>query len=285
MKTLRSDGTVTTGEREIMEDEAAIVRRIFEGYASGLSARALAAALNAEGVPAPRSGGKGDGRWGPSTISGNCKRGTGLLNNEFYIGQLIWNRQRFVKDPETGKRQARPNPPEAWIIEQVHDLRIIDDTLWQRVKGRQSSIREEMNPAGVQNGGLRPERARRPGYLLSGLVCCGDCGATYTLINKTRYGCSAARNKGDAACMNRTTIERREVEDRVLGGLKERLLHPELIVAFVEEFRRAFNAAAGHRRAERAKAERDLAQIDRKIAGILSAIEDGMYHPSMKAKM
>ncbi|MDB6453759.1 hypothetical protein [Falsirhodobacter sp. 20TX0035] len=26
-------------------------------------------------------------------------------------------------------------------------------------------------------------------------------------------------------------------------------------------------------------------KIDRKIAGILSAIEDGMYHPSMKAKM
>ena len=30
--------------------------------------------------------------------------GTGILNNELYVGRLIWNRQRFVKDPETGHR-------------------------------------------------------------------------------------------------------------------------------------------------------------------------------------
>jgi len=109
VKTLRADGTVTTGEREIVEDEVAVVRRIFEGYASGLSARALAAALNAEGV---RSPGVGSGQWSFSTISGNAKRGTGVLNNEHYIGRLVWNRQRFVKDPSTGRRQARLNPPE-----------------------------------------------------------------------------------------------------------------------------------------------------------------------------
>ncbi|MDB6455228.1 recombinase family protein, partial [Falsirhodobacter sp. 20TX0035] len=51
--------SVVTGERDIDPDEAAVVRRIFAEYDSGLSARALAAALNAEGVPAPRSGGKG----------------------------------------------------------------------------------------------------------------------------------------------------------------------------------------------------------------------------------
>ncbi|WYB28470.1 hypothetical protein WDB86_15165 (plasmid) [Thioclava sp. GXIMD4215] len=56
------------------------------------------------------------GRWSFSTISGNPKRGTGILNNELYIGLRIWNRQRFVKDPETGKRQARLNAPEAWVI-------------------------------------------------------------------------------------------------------------------------------------------------------------------------
>jgi site-specific DNA recombinase len=173
VKELRTDGTVTTGERVIVENEAAVVCRIFEGYASGLSARTLAAALNAEGICSPESG-KGSGTWGPSTISGNWKRGTGILNNELYIGRLIWNRQRFVKDPATGKRQARPNPPEDWVIEGVEDLRIIEDELWHRVKDRQGAIRAEMNPAGVQNGRLRPERAKRPTYLFSGLLVC-DC--------------------------------------------------------------------------------------------------------------
>ena len=281
---LRADGTLTTGERVIAPNEAAIVTRIFTEYASGLSARAIAATLNEEGIPSPDSG-KGDGTWGPSTISGNWKRGTGILNNELYIGRLIWNRQRFVPNPASGKRQARPNPPEEWIIEEVPELRIISDDLWQAAKDRQGAIRADMNPAGVQSVRPRPEHARRPDYLFSGLVKCGCCGSSYTLINKTRYGCAAARNKGDAICTNRATILREEVETRVLSGLKESLLHPELIAAFVEEYRKAFNAAAGDRSSAQTEAKRELKQIEKKIAGILTAIEDGMYHGSMKAKM
>ena len=34
----------------------------------------------------------------------------GILNNELYIGRLVWNRQRYVKHPDTGKRLARINP-------------------------------------------------------------------------------------------------------------------------------------------------------------------------------
>ncbi|MGY3609597.1 MULTISPECIES: recombinase family protein [unclassified Bradyrhizobium] len=58
--------------------------------------------LNKDGVAAP-----GGGDWGFSTINGNTKRGNGILINEMYVGRIVWNRQRFVKDPETGKRQAR----------------------------------------------------------------------------------------------------------------------------------------------------------------------------------
>ena len=281
---LRPDGTLTTGERVIDVDQAAIVTRIFTEYAAGLSARAIAAALNEEGIASPDSG-KGAGTWGPSTISGNWKRGTGILNNELYIGRLVWNRQRFVKDPATQKRQARPNPPEAWIIEEVPELRIISDEMWQATKERQGAIRADMNPAGVRSARPRPERARRPNYLFSGLIKCGCCGASYTLINKTRYGCASPRNKGEAICTNRATILRAEVEARVLDGLREKLLHPELIAFFVEAYRKAFNETAGDRSNAHDKAKRDLEQIGKKIASILAAIEDGLYHPSMKAKL
>nr|WP_281348989.1 zinc ribbon domain-containing protein [Paracoccus limosus] len=142
-----------------------------------------------------------------------------------------------------------------------------------------------MNPAGVQSARPRPERARRPDYFFSGLIKCACCGASYTLINRTRYGCAAARNKGEAICSNRAIIRREEVENRVLDGLRDKLLHPELIAAFVEEYRKAFNAAAGDRSNALDHARRELKQVEKKIAGILSAIEDGLYHPSMKAKM
>ncbi|EEX13003.1 recombinase [Citreicella sp. SE45] len=47
----------------------------------------------------------------------------------------------------------------------------------------------------------------------------------------------------------------------------------------------ARNAAKADTQATRAKAERELAQVEKKIDGLFSAIEDGMYHSSMKEKM
>nr|WP_240794049.1 recombinase zinc beta ribbon domain-containing protein [Pseudorhodobacter turbinis] len=142
-----------------------------------------------------------------------------------------------------------------------------------------------MNPAGIKDGHTRPEKARRPNYLFSGLLTCDCCGASYTLINKTRYGCAGARNKGEAVCTNRATILRDVVEERVLNGLRDSLLQPDLIATFIEEYRRAFNAEAASANADRDKARRELNQIDKKIAGIMAAIEDGMYQPSMKDRM
>jgi DNA invertase Pin-like site-specific DNA recombinase len=99
---LGPNGQPLTGERRIDALAAAIVRRIFEEYAAGVSPRAIAQQLNAESVPGPS--GKA---WGPSTIHGNRQRGTGILNNELYIGRLVWNRLRYVKDSETGRRVSR----------------------------------------------------------------------------------------------------------------------------------------------------------------------------------
>src|SRR2546422_257061 len=79
---------------------------IFKDYMAGASPKQIAKALNAEGVRGPRGA-----LWSPSTIHGNPERGIGILHNELYIGRLVWNRQRFLKDPDTGKRVARTNPP------------------------------------------------------------------------------------------------------------------------------------------------------------------------------
>jgi len=123
----------------VNEVEAPIVRRIFQEFAQGRSPRAIAQSLNKEDVPGPA------GRsWGPSTIYGNWQRGTGILNNELYIGRLVWNRQQFIKDPNTERRQARLNPESKWVIEEVPHLRIIEDSLWISVKKRQRESRSQV---------------------------------------------------------------------------------------------------------------------------------------------
>ena len=78
-----------------------------------------------------------------STIRGQVKRGTGLINDELYIGRLVWNRLRCVKNPETGKRVSRVNPREEWIVTEVPEFRIVDDELWQAVKDRQEELKEK----------------------------------------------------------------------------------------------------------------------------------------------
>ena len=68
--------------------------------------------------------------WGPSTIHGNPKRGVGILNNELYVGRLVWNRHRYMKDADTGERVSRLNPEAEWVIQEVPEMQIIEQEVW-----------------------------------------------------------------------------------------------------------------------------------------------------------
>ncbi|MET4349615.1 recombinase family protein [Bradyrhizobium sp. RT9a] len=125
VKQFAANGEPIRGDRTIYEAEAAVVRRIFADYIAGKSSRTIAFELNKEGVPGPQGA-----EWGPSTIHGNPKRGVGILNNELYVGRLVWNRLRYLKDPDTGKRVSRLNPESEWVIQEVPEMRIIDQEVW-----------------------------------------------------------------------------------------------------------------------------------------------------------
>ena len=263
------------GARRIKPEEAEVVRTIFRRFADGLSPRAIAKELNAAKVPGP------DGRpWRDTTIRGQVERGTGILNNKTYIGRLEWNRCSYVKNPTTGKRVARPNPPEDWEVVDVPDLRIVPQDLWDRAKARQQAIGFAI---GRDEAGNALNRAHRRRFLLSGLLECGACGAGYTIMGKDRYGCAGRRSTG--TCMNSRTVTRQEIEARVLCGLKTRLLAPELVHAFVDAFRHEVEVQRADRAAQHQQRAKDLAAVERKIAGLLKAVEDGMYHPSMKERL
>ena len=167
---------------------------------------------------------------------------------------------------------ARPNPKDLWEVVHVPKLRIIDDDLWEAVKLRQRALCFEIRR---DDGGNALNRVHRRKFLLSGLLKCGCCGGGFTIVAQDRYGCATHRSKG--TCMNNATVRRQEIEERVLGGLKEKLLAPEL----VREFIRAFQEEMNRTNAERAQQFRaDRQQLDfitRKIAGIVSAIEEGNY--------
>ena len=126
VKQFDANGEAIRGDRTINEVEADIVRRIFSDYLAGQSSRTIAMTLNREGVSGPQGS-----EWGLSTIHGNPKRGVGILNNELYVGKLVWNRLRYINDPDTGKRVSRLNPESEWVIQDVPELRIVEQDVWR----------------------------------------------------------------------------------------------------------------------------------------------------------
>ena len=133
-----ANGEPARGDRTINPAEAAVVREIFTRYAAGEAPRKIAFDLNARRIPAPRGG-----AWSASTLNGNRSRGTGVLNNEMYVGRLVWNRLSYAKDPETGKRRSRPNADDAVIAIEAPELAIVPRELWDAVKARQAGLDEK----------------------------------------------------------------------------------------------------------------------------------------------
>jgi site-specific DNA recombinase len=275
----RADGTPITGELEVEPKEAAIVRRIFESYVAGQSPRSIAVALNSEAVPGPRGG-----HWTASLLLGGAARETGLLRNRLYVGERVWNRQRWDRDPQTDRRVARPNPPETWVITQVPDLAILEPELWHTAQRRLEAGRRIVASAAPENHGNRLVAARRPRSPLAGLIRCGLCEGLMSVMGcGGRLGCSNHVERG--TCTNPRTVLRDKVVKRVLVGLKERLLAPELVQEFVSAYVSEVNAANRARGSRRASLQGEAAKLDRQIRNLLDLIKDGHGSPTMVAEL
>ena len=215
------------GGRRIDAGEAAIVRRIFTAFAGGSSPKAIAKALNAEGIPGPRGE-----LWRDTTIRGHRQRGTGLLNNELYVGRLVWNRLRYVKDPSTGKRVSRKNDAAELVVVEVPELRIVDDELWQAVKASAGTARGRTHGAEDQG---QPVLGAAPARRISCSRACWSaavCGGGYA-IDRPRLSRLRQRPQPGHLRQPHRTIRRTELEELVLDVLRDRLMAPELLTAFV----------------------------------------------------
>ncbi|PRD43039.1 resolvase [Phyllobacterium phragmitis] len=269
------NGEAIRGDRTINEAEAVVVRRIFADYLAGKSSRTIAMTLNREGVAGPQ--GKA---WGPTTIHGNPKRGVGILNNELYVGKLVWNRLRYLKDPDTGKRVSRLNPESEWVIQDVPELRIVEQAVWDAAKARQKVLACEPQSEPGEN---MLNARRRPKHLFTGMVKCGCCGSGYTMISKDLLGCFGARNKG--ICNNRLNIRRDALEKSVLQGLHTHLMEPGLFKEFCAEFTREVNRRRIERRTDMDAAQRELEKTVRDLDKAIDAILSGVPPLQLKERM
>jgi DNA invertase Pin-like site-specific DNA recombinase len=217
---------------EIEPREAEIVRRIFRDYATGQSMQAIAFALNRDGVHFPAQ----ETQRGPHRRGWAVSAVRVILRNEKYVGVWIWNKRRFIKDPDTGRRRALPRPPEEWIRQEHSELRIVDATLGAAVQERLAFVEKTygVGPGRPPRGGAHVAYSS---YLLSGVLRCGCCNARMVAQTTTRkkgtdlyrygaYRCGFAKSKGPAVCPHGTAYRQEQLEGALLAKFREAMTPP-----------------------------------------------------------
>ena len=260
----------------IDEEAAAVVKRIFEMRASGLSPHKIADILNAEGILNPsrycleKYGivGRRDnvGLWSFCGVNS-------ILQNPTYLGHMVQQRDGTVSY-KNHKRYIKDESE--WII--VHNTHeaIITQELWDKVREVEKSVAQG--------------RKTKKGYThpLSGFLYCADCGGKMKMNSIVRNGkvdlnfnCGNHARLGKSYCFSHF-IQAKDLEAIVLDDIREmakRIVLDEKAVR--EEFIR-HNAEVQEKSIKTAKKE---LQAKRKRKEELSRLMQVAYEDRLKGKM
>lgn len=152
------------------EEQAEIVRKIFDWYEGGMSANSIAKRLNAMQVMTPGDFKIRDGcksfithdqksnkirTWAVNTVAT-------ILKNEVYIGNMVQGKHKSAS--YRSKKMVLTDESEWTVVEGTHEPIISDEQF--------AIIHERF----ARRTRVAPEKTQT--YLLSGLIVCGQCGHT-----------------------------------------------------------------------------------------------------------
>ena len=170
------------GRLYVVEEDAQLVRTIYEDYLRFRSLRRVTHRLNTAGIRPPQGT-----SWAPTSI----RR---ILTNPTYIGKVWYGKRKT--DLATGK--LKQVDPELWKVVKGEHEPIIPLDLYQKV---QKLLKQRY---------MKPSKAKKI-YLLTGLLRCGSCkGSMYGYVYRKRtptkqkdyfyYRCRNSLQKGRAVC-------------------------------------------------------------------------------------
>jgi len=275
---------IITGVRlEVRQDQAAIVRRIFEMYAGGNSLQRIAKTLNAEGVVSPQpQKGRISRSWCPSSIRS-------VLRNERYCGRVVWGKTVKVRS-KTGKRVYRKTEREKWVIREVPEQRIVSDELWAAVQSRIETVKQLYGEIG-KKGGMSGRSASSP-YLFSGLLKCSECGANMSIVSgrwrgrsDVLYGCPQNALRGPSVCPNGVRIYRRVLEIKLLKAIQEQIVRPEAVEYVLERFEEEVAKALTNLSGELKQMCRRKDVLSREVANLANVVAQGQFSPALRAAL
>ena len=188
-------------EIKIQQDEAEIVRHIFNRYCEGAGSTIIARELTEAGYVPPKGGEK----WADSTIRG-------IIKNEKYKGDVLQGKT-FTIDPITHKRMTNKGEEDKYYIENNHEA-IVSAEVYEKAQ----SILEKRSGA-IETGRRKGNYSRK--YTFSSRVFCGFCGSVFVrrnLYNNTNHEtkvwqCMSYVKNGKKFCPETKAIRENVIEN------------------------------------------------------------------------
>ena len=251
----------------INENEAKIIRIIFDKYSNGVGYRQILEYLNALGYKT---------KFGKSFAKNSLNT---ILKNEKYIGTYVYNRK--VEKDATGRRNAKLKPREEWIVVEGGIPAIIDKDVFNTVQLKMSQ--------NLDSGGRYKAKEI---YLLSGLIYCGVCGSP--LYGNSRkcgrsktlyvsYRCSNRDNH--QGCKNKE-LRREYVESFALDSLYNNLFNDISIKKLSTMLTEYNKKQADNNKEELEIAKAKLQNIASKISNIIKLVaETGISIETVKDEL
>ncbi len=163
------------GEISIDEEEAQMVRQIYQLFAEGYGGRVVARILRESGIR-NRNG---------KTLSENTIRD--IVKNPLYKGIVVMNKEHF----DFEAKKIIKNPESEWIYREGVVPQMIDTDLWERAN---QQIQNRKTIDRTHNVGINKGNS-----ILSSKIICGECGSKYWR-NKRKQGiywyCSEGARSG-----------------------------------------------------------------------------------------
>ena len=192
----------------IIEEEAEIVKFIFEKYSLGHGANAIAKMLMKQGIKSP----KGSEKWSDSTIRG-------ILRNEKYKGDILQGKT-YTVDPISHRRYKNMGEEDQYYILKNHEA-IIDGKQFDDV---QKILKDR---CGARASGRSSRNIDRK-FTFSGRIRCGFCGNCYTRRTVTgknytkipSWSCTSFAKNGKENCLSSKTIREEIIEEAFVDAYK-----------------------------------------------------------------
>lgn len=204
------------GKPEIVEDEAKVVREIFDKYLEGESVRTIAKYLTANQIATPT----GNEVWHYGTVKS-------ILSNEKYKGDALINKT-YVVDCISKKVKRNNGERAQYYVENNHPA-IISPEKFNRV---QEEMARRTSKKKVKQIGTKTELGKYSSkYALSELLICGECHTPYRRCTwtttdgkkKIMWRCINRLDYGKKYCHHSPSVEESVLQNAIVQAVQNNI--------------------------------------------------------------